>query len=68
MKSELVLDQMVTTGVGGCHHSGRHTGKYFRMDLHALLSDPVIQDLREASDAVEALCQVVEGRQLGGRP
>lgn len=61
MKNEPVLDQMESRGLGGNHHVGRHTGKYHSMTIRQLLSDPTLQDLREASDAVEAVCQLLDG-------
>ena len=61
MRAEPVLDQMHTTGNGGCHHAGRRT-KYVNMTVHELLSQREVEDLREASDAVEELAQRLAGR------
>ena len=67
MRNEPILDQMVTTGNGGCHHAGRHTGKYHTMTVNELLRDPTLQDLREASDVVEAICQRFDGTYPGAK-
>lgn len=52
---------MTSNPHGGDKHPGRHTGKYANMDKNQILSDRTVQELRETSDAVESLCQRLEG-------
>lgn len=50
-----------TSGQGGCHHAGRHT-PYNTLKTRELLDHPQVISMREQSDAVEELCQRLEGR------